>query len=53
MVFTRWQWYYNKTQHTKIHTSQNNTQHTTLKQNTGHKATKTIKVKLHSMNDHR
>jgi hypothetical protein len=34
-VCTRWQWYYNKTHHTKYHT--------TLKQNTAHKITKTIK----------
>jgi hypothetical protein len=47
-VFNRWQWYYNKTQHT------NNThqtkQHTTLKQNTSYKTTQTIKDTLHTMN---
>jgi hypothetical protein len=34
----RWQWYYNKTQHT------------TLKQNTAHKITQTIRDTLHPMN---
>jgi hypothetical protein len=38
----QWQWYYNKTQHTKIHI--------TLKQNTAHKATQTIKGTIHTMN---
>jgi hypothetical protein len=41
----RWQWYYNKTQHT------NNTSHKiTHKQNTAHKVTQTIKGTLHTMN---
>jgi hypothetical protein len=42
-VFTRWQWYYNKTQHT------NNTSHTTMKRNTACKTTHTINT-LHRMN---
>jgi hypothetical protein len=37
MGFTRWQWYYNKTQHT------NNTAHS-------NKTTQTIKDTLHTMN---
>jgi hypothetical protein len=41
------QWYYNKTQHTNtLHTKQ----HTTLKQNTGHKTAQTTKDTLHTMN---
>jgi hypothetical protein len=47
MCFTRWQWYYNKTQHT------NNTSHKILhhaKKNTAHKTTQTIKDTLHAMN---
>jgi hypothetical protein len=42
MGFARWQWYYNKTQHTKYHT--------TLKQNAAHKATQTVKDTLHTVN---
>jgi hypothetical protein len=38
MGFIRWQWYYNKAQHT------------TLKQNTAHKITQTIRDTLHTMN---
>jgi hypothetical protein len=46
-AFTRWQWYYNKTQHKNTrHTKY----HTTLKQNTKHKATQIIKGTLHTMN---
>jgi hypothetical protein len=47
-VFTRWQWYYNKTQHTNTvtHITQNNTPHS----NTAHKTTQTIKDTLHKMN---
>jgi hypothetical protein len=39
-VFIRWQWYYNKTQHT------NNTNNTPHSNNTTHKTTKTIKDTL-------
>jgi hypothetical protein len=42
MGFSRWQWYYNNTQHTKIHTAS--------KQNTAHKAAQTIKDTLHTVN---
>jgi hypothetical protein len=37
--FTRWQCYYNKTQHTN--NTHHTKQHTTLKQNTTHKTTQT------------
>jgi hypothetical protein len=47
MVFTRWQWYYNKTQHT--HNTSHKITHT-LKQNTTHKTTQAIKDTLHKMN---
>jgi hypothetical protein len=47
MGFTRWQWYYNKTQHTNTHITQNNT---TLKQNTAHKTPQTIKDTFRAMN---
>jgi hypothetical protein len=40
-VFIRWQWYYNKTQQTN---------NTTIKWNTAHKTTHTIKDTLHTMN---
>jgi hypothetical protein len=43
-VFTRWQWYYNKKQHT------NNTKYTTLKQKTAHKTTQAKKDTLDKMN---
>jgi hypothetical protein len=41
MGFNRWQWYYNKTQHT------NNTTH---KQNIAHKTTRATKDTLHTLN---
>jgi hypothetical protein len=46
--FTGWQWCYNKTQHTNntYHTKQ----HTTLKRNSAHKTTHTIKDTLHRIN---
>jgi hypothetical protein len=34
LVFIRWQWYYNKTQHTKIHISHNITHHVQTKHST-------------------
>jgi hypothetical protein len=47
MDFTRWQWYYNKTQHVKIHITQNITPRSNK---TAHKATQTVKDTLHNMN---
>jgi uncharacterized protein YajQ (UPF0234 family) len=44
MEFYRWQWYYSKTQHTKIHISH------TITHQTAHKVTQTIKDTLHTMN---
>jgi hypothetical protein len=40
MCFARWQWYYNKTQHTS---NTYHTKYTTLEQNTAHKTTKNNK----------
>jgi hypothetical protein len=34
MGFTRWQWYYNKTQHTQIHISRKITHHVQTKHST-------------------
>jgi hypothetical protein len=42
-VFVRWKWYYNKTQHTKIHIYHTK-EHTTLKQNATYNATQTKKT---------
>jgi hypothetical protein len=47
MGFTRWQWYYRKTQHTKIHISAKITHHTQTKHST--QSYTTIKDTLHTM----
>jgi hypothetical protein len=48
MCFTRWQWYYKKTEHTKIHISYKITHH--AKKNAADKAAQRIKDTLHTMN---
>jgi hypothetical protein len=46
-IFARWQWYYNKTQHTKMHVSHKITHHAQIKYST--QTCKTIKETLHSV----
>jgi hypothetical protein len=47
MDFYRWQWYYNKTQHTDTHINQNNTSRSN--KNTTHKAVQAMKNALHTI----